>query len=245
VEAAKWSLEVLTKAFPLGVYRDGHELDLGHPRSRNDPAAIEIPALLGIGEAEQALDLPEPAPIDDMLLKISGFGGQGVLLAGTILARAGMIENRQVSWMPSYGPEMRGGTAHCNVTLSDNEIGSPLVDEPTVLIAMNGPSMERFAPGVAPGGTVIYNSSMIESPPERDDIVAIPVPANKIAEELGSPKVANMVVLGALLEHQPIASREALYEALKLALKGNTKLFELDRKAIEAGADVVKAVVAG
>ena len=149
-------------------------------------------------------------PIEEARYKVAGFGGQGVLLLGLVLAQAGMLARRQVSWIPSYGPEMRGGTANCSVTISDEEIGSPLIEHPTALVAMNGPSLEKFGDDVAPGGTIFYNSSMIDKAPTRGDVTSIPVPANEIADRLGNPRVANMVMLGAMLASGCVLSKEAV-----------------------------------
>ncbi|HEX9016611.1 MAG TPA: 2-oxoacid:acceptor oxidoreductase family protein, partial [Chloroflexota bacterium] len=128
---------------------------------------------------------------------IAGFGGQGILFAGQVLAYAGMYDGREVVWMPSYGPEMRGGTANCTVVISADRIRSPLVPNPRGVVAMNRPSFDRFEPAVRPGGVLVVNSSLVDSHSRRDDVRVVEVPANHIAEELGSAKVANLVVLGA------------------------------------------------
>ena len=129
---------------------------------------------------------------------IAGFGGQGVLSTGQLLAYAGMVEGKHVAWIPSYGPEMRGGTANCGVSVSTTPISSPVVSEPTVLIAMNRPSLEKFEPWVVPGGLIMVNSSLIKIKVKRTDVRIIYVPANDLAEELGNSKVANNIILGAL-----------------------------------------------
>ncbi|MBN1193236.1 MAG: 2-oxoacid:acceptor oxidoreductase family protein, partial [Coriobacteriia bacterium] len=118
-------------------------------------------------------------------LLLAGFGGQGILFAGKLVAYAGLIEGRELSWLPSYGPEMRGGTANCSVCLSDEPIGSPLVVEPDVLVAMNQPSLDKFLHEVVPGGTVIVDSTMVPHVPERDDVSIFRVPATRLAEEAG------------------------------------------------------------
>ena len=160
---------------------------------------------------------------------------------GMVLAQAGMLAGRRVCWMPSYGPEMRGGTAYCNVTISDEEIGSPLIQHPTVLVAMNGPSLERFAGDVEPGGTIFFNSSLISEAPARTDVTIVAVPANEIADRLGNAKVANMVMLGAMVARECGISREAVLAALPSALKSRPELVELNRKAIETGTGTVFA----
>ena len=136
----------------------------------------------------------------DMQLIIAGFGGQGVLLMGQLMAYAGMLDGREVSWMPAYGPEMRGGSANCSVVISDSPVGSPKVEDADVVIAMNRPSMDLFESSVVPGGLLIYNSSLIDTKPTRTDITVVPVPCNDIADSLGNGRVANMVMLGALME---------------------------------------------
>ena len=236
VEAARWCVERMTQAFPLGVLRDGHELDLGHPRLRRTPALEEIPALLETNDAAGELALPDHrAAVDEARIKIAGFGGQGVLLLGLLLANAGMLARRRVSWIPSYGPEMRGGTANCSVTIADHEIGSPLIQNPTVLVALNGPSLERFAGDVVPGGRIYYNSSIIDRAPAPPGVTVVPVPASEIADRLGNAKVANMVVLGAMLANHCAVSEEAVLAALPLVVKSQPELLELDRRAIAAG----------
>jgi 2-oxoisovalerate ferredoxin oxidoreductase beta subunit len=239
VEAAVWTIEEMSKTFPLGKLRDGHQLDLGHPRRHRAYSPEKVAELADVKVAESDLDLPDHhEAIEEARYKFSGFGGQGVLLLGTILAHAGMLARREVSWLPSYGPEMRGGTAHCDVTISDVEIGSPLIQNPTVLVAMNGPSLERFGADVVPGGTIFYNSSMISEEPARTDVTKVPVPANEIADRLGNPRVANMVVLGALLAKGCVVSKEAVLAALPAAVKSRPELIELNKKAIEAGMEV-------
>ncbi len=167
----------------------------------------------------------------------AGFGGQGVLLAGKILARAAMDEGLEVTWLPSYGPEMRGGTANCTVVLSDEPIGSPIVESPDVVLAMNGPSLDRFESRVARGGTVIVNSSLISKRPARDDVRTVALPANDLARELGEPRVANMVALGAVVRALgvlPLAAATGAMEA-ELGAKARGRLFEVNRTALERG----------
>lgn len=239
VEAAEWTIEEMVKTFPLGKLRDGHDLDLGHPRRHVVHSPEKVAALADVKGEESDLDLPDHhQAVEEAQYKFSGFGGQGMLLIGQIVAHAGMLAKREVSWIPSYGPEMRGGTAHCSVTISEVEIGSPLIQNPTVLVAMNGPSLERFGADVVPGGVIFYNSSMISEEPARDDVINVPVPANEIADRLGNPKVANMVMLGALLGHGCAISKEAVLAALPAALKSRPELIELNKKAIEAGMEV-------
>ena len=241
VDSSSFVLETMTKTFPLGVFRDGHELDLGHPRHRATPALEEIPRLLGVEGDETGIDLPDhKVEIEEARFKIAGFGGQGVLLLGLVVSQAGMLARRKVSWIPSYGPEMRGGTANCSVTVADQEIGSPLIQEPTVLVAMNGPSLEKFGADVVPGGTIFWNSSLIEKGPQRTDVTSVPVPVNEIAEKLGNPRVGNMVMLGALLAHGSAISKEAAVAALPAVIAARPEMIQLNVKAIEAGMEAVQ-----
>ena len=166
----------------------------------------------------------------------AGFGGQGTLLIGKFLAMACMLDGKHVSWMPSYGPEMRGGTANCSVIISDDPVGSPLIAEPDAIIAMNEPSLAKFEDAVKPGGVIVINSSIVDRPCKRDDVTVVYCDANKIAEEVGNPKGANVAILGALMAKMPIVSEERMVEAIKLEL-GERKMKFLDGniKAYEAG----------
>jgi 2-oxoglutarate ferredoxin oxidoreductase subunit gamma len=146
---------------------------------------------------------------------ISGFGGQGTLYAGQVLAYAAMDEGKQVTWIPSYGPEMRGGTANCTVVISDEEIGSPTVKHPKAVLALNLPSLDKYEDMIAPGGCLVVNESMVNRKPERTDIRVVMLPANEIAREIGNERATNMVMLGALLANMDILPFEALEKALK------------------------------
>ena len=170
----------------------------------------------------------------------AGFGGQGVLLMGQLLAAAGMKEGKNTSWIPSYGPEMRGGTANCSVMLSDDEIDSPLVTRPTPLIVMNRPSLEKFEDSVVPGGSIFVNSSMIDLKVQRTDVNAYYVPCNEIATELGNNKVANMIMLGAYIGKSKCVDIESVLEALLEKLgERKAKLIPLNREALKRGASCI------
>lgn len=145
---------------------------------------------------------------------IAGFGGQGVLFLGEVLARAALQDGREVTWLPAYGPEQRGGTANCTVVISDQPIGSPVVADPTILIVLNRPSLERFESRVRPGGLVIYDTTLVTRSPARADVEAIGLPATDLATAVGAPRVANVVLLGALLTHTSVVSTEAVLAAL-------------------------------
>ena len=145
---------------------------------------------------------------------IAGFGGQGVLFGGQVLAMAAMDAGREVTWIPSYGPEMRGGTANCTVVIADEEIGSPLVEHPPLAIALNLPSFDRYEELLQPGGTLVVNKSMVDRQARRTDIKVLMVPCNQIAEEVGSTKLVNMVAIGALISALPELGLQALEKAL-------------------------------
>jgi len=172
----------------------------------------------------------------------AGFGGQGVMSMGKLLTYAGMIEEKQVSWLPSYGPEMRGGTANCAVMVSDTLIGSPIIEkDATTVIAMNLPSLIKFEEELAPGGKLFINSSLIDRKATRDDVKVYYVPANEIAVSLGTGKAANMVMLGAYLEITKTVKSETVIEAFKKVF-GPTKahLVPLNESALIKGAESVK-----
>ena len=146
---------------------------------------------------------------------IAGFGGQGVLFAGKLLAYKGMYENKELSWLPSYGPEMRGGTANCSVIISDTPVGSPIVDTPDVLMVMNLPSLDKYEKAVAKGGKIFVDSSFIERKVERDDVDAYYIPATKMASEAGVPTLANMILLGKLIKETGAVDFAGLEDVFK------------------------------
>lgn len=171
----------------------------------------------------------------------AGFGGQGVMLMGQLLAYSGMYEGKEVSWFPSYGPEMRGGTANCSVVVSDEPVGSPVLNDADMVVIMNRPSLDKFEPMVKPGGLLFYNSSLIDVTPKRTDIKVIAVPANEIAAELGNDRVANMVVMGAILKQTGIVDIETVMSVLQKTMTGRKQaLLPLNRQALEKGMELVK-----
>lgn len=170
---------------------------------------------------------------------MSGFGGQGVMLMGQLLTYAGMLEGKNVSWIPSYGPEMRGGTANCSVIISQEPIGAPIVSEPTVVVAMNLPSVDKFEPVIQSQGVLIINSSLVNRTPKRKDIKVYQVPANDIAIELGNAKVANMVILGALVAASNAVEIEALVQAFSKVFAKKPDLLSINEQAIHRGAQHV------
>lgn len=172
----------------------------------------------------------------------SGFGGQGALFAGQLLAYAGMAEGLYVTWIPSYGPEMRGGTANCTVILSEEEIGAPIIHHPTAAVVLNRPSMEKYDPLVKAGGVLIINDSLVDSPSERDDIRIIRIPASDIATKLGNPRMANMVLLGALLEATGIVSLDTVVQQLDEHLsERQRKWLGPNEKALQKGQALARA----
>ena len=175
-----------------------------------------------------------------MLIKtiFAGFGGQGVLSMGLNLAQAAMLEGKFVTYLPSYGAEVRGGTANCTVAISDEEIASPVASSPEFIIALNQPSLVRFQNQIQSGGVFFINSSLVEAEISRGDVDIISVPANKIAEELGSARSANMVMLGAFTKKSNLVSLSSVIDGLKDALKNKQKLVAINKKALTAGYDL-------
>jgi 2-oxoglutarate ferredoxin oxidoreductase subunit gamma len=166
---------------------------------------------------------------------LAGFGGQGVLLIGKLLAYAGMKTGREVTWMPSYGPEMRGGTCNCTVVLSDRPIGSPISKSPNGLLALNLPSLDKFEETVRPGGVIVVNTSLINRLPRRTDVTVVPVPANEIAIECGSPKAANMVVLGAYLGASGAADLAQIKAIITESFAAKPALVAVNHQALSRG----------
>jgi len=176
---------------------------------------------------------------------IAGFGGQGVLSLGMTIAYAGMIENKEISWMPSYGPEMRGGTANCIVIVSDDVISSPIISSFDVVVATNQPSLEKFEHAVRAGGTLLYDATSILAPPKRTDIVAIGIPASAEASAMHNSRIMNMVLLGSLLAQRPVVGIDSVMGALESVLPERYhNLLPLNEQAIRRGMELVTAVMA-
>jgi len=175
-----------------------------------------------------------------MLIKtmFAGFGGQGVLSMGLTLAQAAMLEGKHVTYLPSYGAEVRGGTANCTVAISDEEIASPVASSPEFIVVMNQPSLVRFQNQIQSGGLFFINSSLIEAEISRADIDVISVPANSIAEKLGSPRSANMVMLGVFIKKSNLVSLSSVIEELRNTLKNKQKLIAINKQALMAGYDL-------
>jgi 2-oxoisovalerate ferredoxin oxidoreductase beta subunit len=240
VAAQKQVREVLVPAYPLGVYRDKTvglakgEMLPSRPLPAPPPPLVDIPRLLDIDEQPAQLAAARPTSMD-LRVRVAGFGGQGVLMLGEVLAEAGLQLGLDVSWLPSYGPEMRSGTSNCHVRISSQEVDSPLVTQPNVLLALNEPSLRKFLPLVESGGWVLYNHDAFPADLALPEGVrALPLPCSALADSLGEARAGNIVMLGALLaltESLPLA---AIDRALRHCVK-SARWLELDRKALALG----------
>ena len=173
----------------------------------------------------------------------AGFGGQGILFAGKFAAYTGLIGEKQVSWLPSYGPEMRGGTASCSVIVSDEPVGSPIVSRPDVLIAMNLPSLDRYESAVAVGGTIFVDSTLIDRRVERDDVAVYYVPATRLASDNGMPTLANMILMGNILKVMNEFDEESVTAALKKVISAkHADMLDINLKALKIGAEYKEEV---
>ncbi len=232
VQARKWITEQMIPNFPLNVFRD-RKVEIPN---NNVPPHKSVQEIVE-GERQKAREGMIPGRhhhFQHLGLKIAGFGGQGVLLLGQLLAEMGMREGLEVSWLPSYGPEMRSGSAHCHVCLSKDRIGSPVLTRPDVLVAMNEVSLRKFAPQVASGGTILYAGERLPEDFSIPQAQVLCIPAAAIADRLGSAKVANVVMMGALLEETECLSSDTALKVLETKVK-NAALLEIDRKALDAG----------
>lgn len=172
---------------------------------------------------------------------MAGFGGQGILLIGKMLAYAGMHQGKEVSWLPSYGPEMRGGTCNCTVVISDRPVGSPVIQSPRAVVAMNKPSLDKFEPDVRPGGLLLINSSLIDRSAQRDDVTVLEVPANDIANELGNPRGANMVALGAYIGATDAVDFDEVAKVVRETFAAKPKVIDVNLEALKRGFDLGRA----
>ena len=171
-------------------------------------------------------------------IMIAGFGGQGVLFAGKFLAYKGMVQNKQISWLPSYGPEMRGGTANCSVVISDTPVGSPIITNPDMLIAMNLPSLQKFVDAVVPGGVIILDSTLIDAKVERTDVKVFYIPATQMAKDAGFSTLANMILTGKALKEMDIVSWEGNRETLESFIPAKKEnLIDINCQALQTGYD--------
>jgi 2-oxoisovalerate ferredoxin oxidoreductase beta subunit len=241
VEARKWVAEKMIPNFPLNVFRD-RVVEI--PNHNIPPHKTVAELVEGEDKASGVPAVPaEHHHYRELGIKIAGFGGQGVLLLGQLLAEMGMRESLEVSWLPSYGPEMRSGSAHCHVCLSKERIGSPVLSRPQVLVAMNEIALRKFYAQVAPGGTILYGRERLPDDLSIPLAQVVCIPASEIADQLGSAKVANIVLLGALLEETECLSATTAMQVLERKVK-NPALLELDRQAFEAGRVFIDHTVA-
>jgi 2-oxoisovalerate ferredoxin oxidoreductase beta subunit len=269
VDAQKWVRDVMERTYPLGVLCDRTAERQPRTTTEPAPSLDSVPEILGItgGEARRlpitcgrdSITLPgwpngrngkhDAMPdraestaarsIVDLRIRVAGFGGQGVLLAGEVLAEAGLDAGLEVSWLPSYGPEMRSGTSNCHIRLSGEPIDSPLVTSPNMLLAMNEPSLKKFVATVQPEGWILYNGEAIPDDCRRGDVRALAFPFTQIADQLGEPRVANMVILGTLLEITGALPHDCVVAALHRLVK-HSKWLEIDERALERGRELYR-----
>jgi len=240
VVAQRWVEEEFVKHFPLGVYRDRTKEAGSRPAPAAVPELKQLPEILGITRDSdgEPVSAAAPQPLD-LAIKVAGFGGQGVLLLGEVLAEAGLAGGWQVSWLPSYGPEMRSGTSNCHVRISSRPIASPLVSRPNVLLAFNEPSLRKFLPTVEPHGLVLYNGDACPEDCRRADVDLVAAPFTHLADELGGAKATNMVVLGALLERAHVPFEHEVIEVLR-RLVHNQKWLDIDVTALARGRQAIR-----
>jgi 2-oxoisovalerate ferredoxin oxidoreductase beta subunit len=241
VEAQHWVHDVMEKTFPLGVFRD-HTKE-AEPRQLPEaaPPLDQLPHILGVAFEDLPKGNPrladETAADLDLGVRVAGFGGQGVLLLGEVLAEAGLDAGLEVSWLPSYGPEMRSGTSNCHVRLARRVIDSPMVTNPNVLVAMNEPSLRKFVKSVRAGGWILYNGDEFPADCEQAKVNVLACPFTEIANGLGNPKAGNMVMLGALLEITGVLREINVDAALKRLVK-NPRFTELNKRALARGREL-------
>jgi 2-oxoisovalerate ferredoxin oxidoreductase beta subunit len=234
VEAQRFVQDEMAAIFGLCNLRDRSKEAQARPAPPAGPALADLPRLLGVESATDVETQPAAIPQQelDLRIKVAGFGGQGVLMLGEVLAEAGLEAGYEVSWLPSYGPEMRSGTSNCHVRIASHGIDSPLVSSPNVLLALNEPSLRKFLPAVEVGGIVLYNGEIPEDCVRRG-VRLVALPFTRLADELGNTKVSNIVMLGALLEATGVLEPERVVGALKRLV--NPRFFELDLTALERG----------
>lgn len=241
VEAKKFVDTEMTATFGVANLRDRTEHASVRPADPAPPSDEELFRVLGIERDDGAGGAAVGVQEIDLRIKVAGFGGQGVLMLGEVLAEAGLEAGYEVSWLPSYGPEMRSGTSNCQVRIGSNAIDSPLVSRPNVLLALNEPSLGKFLPTVEEGATVLYNGAEVPPGCSRRDVRLVALPFTELADELGASKVANVVMLGALLEATAILDEERVVAALRKSVK-NAKFFELDLAALAKGREEFRRV---
>jgi len=232
VDAQKFVREEMTAVFPVGNVRDRTATVTPRAAHPAPPAPEELPRLLDL---DTSMEIAESQARNlDLRIRVAGFGGQGVLMLGEVLAEAGLESGCEVSWLPSYGPEMRSGTSNCHVRLSSGPVDSPLVSRPNVLLAFNEPSLRKFLPTVEPGAFVLYNGASLPEDCARKDVRIAALPFTELADGLGAAKAGNIVMLGALMEASGLLDEEDVGKALRRLVKSQ-KWFDLDMAALELG----------
>jgi 2-oxoisovalerate ferredoxin oxidoreductase beta subunit len=240
VDAQHWVRDVMEKTYRLGVLRDRTKEAQPHPVPAPPPPLESLAALLDIPQDDAApVRCLEPSERVDLQVRVAGFGGQGVLLLGEVLAEAGLDAGLEVSWLPSYGPEMRSGTSNCHVRLSRDTIDSPMVSAPNVLIAMNEPSLRKFVAAIRPGGWILYNGDNIPADCARADVHELSIPFTHVADEIGDARITNMVMLGALLEITRALPQASVDSALRRLVK-SARWYELDERALTRGRELYR-----
>ncbi len=240
VEAQTFVREEMAATFGIAGYRDRSKEAEPRPAPEPAPEPEELARILGLEDGSGEAPLETFRQELDLRIKVAGFGGQGVLMLGEVLAEAGLEAGYEVSWLPSYGPEMRSGTSNCHVRIGNRPVDSPLVTRPNVLLALNEPSLRKFLPAMEPGGIVVYNGAALPEDCRRGDVRIVARPFTELADRLGASKVANVVMLGALLESSGILDQAQVVSALRRLVKGQ-KFFELDLAALEQGRESVRA----
>jgi 2-oxoisovalerate ferredoxin oxidoreductase beta subunit len=243
VDAKQFVDTEMTAAFPLGNLRDRTANAAARPELPPPPTNDQLFRILGLQAEDDAPAAGASRQELDLRIKVAGFGGQGVLMLGEVLAEAGLEAGYEVSWLPSYGPEMRSGTSNCQVRIGSREIDSPLVSRPNVLLALNEPSLRKFLPTLEEGGTVLYNGTELPPGCSRPDVRIFAVQFTQVADELGSSKVANIVMLGALLEATAVLEQDRVIGALRHLVK-NQKFLDLDIAALARGREELRRVSA-
>jgi len=247
VDAQRFVREEMAGTFPIANLRDHTKTVTPRAAHAAPPALEELPAKLGLVNGTSALvegaaAVPaegHPATGFDMRIKVAGFGGQGVLMLGEVLAEGGLDAGCHVSWLPSYGPEMRSGTSNCHVRLAAGPIDSPLVSRSNVLLALNEPSLRKFLPSVEPGGIVLYNGPAMPEDCVRGDVRQVALPFTEIADGLGVAKAGNIVMLGALVEATGLLEEAQVVSALRKIVKSQ-KWFDIDMQAFERGRQEIR-----
>jgi 2-oxoisovalerate ferredoxin oxidoreductase beta subunit len=243
VQAQHWVRDVLAKTFPVKVIIDRTKERQPLSLHISEPALDQIPKILGVDNESLPEGNPivreKTAPDVDLRVRVAGFGGQGVLLLGEVMAEAGLDAGLEVSWLPSYGPEMRSGTSNCHVRLSKHEIDSPMVTNPNVLVAMNEPSLRKFYKSVPPGGWILYNGDSYPEDCEQKNVHVLACPFIRLADELGDARAGNMVMLGALLEIAGVVEDVNIDAALRRLVK-NPRWMELNKRALARGKELYR-----